>query len=65
MVNEQCQRLMGLLPDDALRDIARRRLAGYTNAEIAASLGVMERTIERRLALIRDYWAQAVGQKDD
>jgi DNA-directed RNA polymerase specialized sigma24 family protein len=60
-VNEQCQRLMNLLPDEQMREIARRRLEGYTNAEIAEALGVVERTVERRLGLIRNYWAAEVA----
>jgi DNA-directed RNA polymerase specialized sigma24 family protein len=63
-VNEQCQRLMTLLPDDKLREVARRRLEGYTNAEIAEALGVMERTIERRIALIRNFWSREIGGQD-
>ena len=57
-IGEQCDRLMALLPDDQLRTIARRRLEGYKNAEIAKELGVIERTIERRLSLIRSLWSE-------
>ena len=56
-------RLMGVRPDDQLRQIARRRLKGYTNAEIAKELGVIERTVERRLQLIRSLWVGEL-QKD-
>ncbi len=55
---ERCQRLMGRLRDDQMREIARRKLEGYNNAEIAKELDVVERTIERRLGMIRDYWAK-------
>jgi DNA-directed RNA polymerase specialized sigma24 family protein len=55
---EQCDRLMALLTDDQLRQIARRRLEGYTNAEIAKELGVIERTVERRLQLVRSLWSE-------
>jgi DNA-directed RNA polymerase specialized sigma24 family protein len=57
-MNEQCDRLMAALTDDQLRQIARRRLEGYTNAEIAKELGVIERTVERRLQLIRSLWSE-------
>jgi DNA-directed RNA polymerase specialized sigma24 family protein len=57
-ISEECQRLMGALSDDQLRQIARRRLEGYTNAEIAAELGIIERTVERRLQLIRALWRE-------
>ena len=57
-MSERCQRLMIVLPDEQLREIARRRLEGYTNAEIAKELNVVERTIERRLQLIRSLWSE-------
>ncbi|TWT86545.1 ECF sigma factor [Pseudobythopirellula maris] len=56
-MQEECQRLMSSLPDDTLRDIAQRKLEGCTNAEIASQLGVVERTVERKLGLIRTTWA--------
>jgi DNA-directed RNA polymerase specialized sigma24 family protein len=61
---EECDRLMGLLPDDDLRTIARRRLEGYKNSEIAQEIGVMERTIERRLHLIRSIWEAGLRTDD-
>ncbi len=58
IVNEQCDRLFATLFDDQLRLIARRRLEGHSNAEIAKELGVVERTVERRLQLIRSLWGE-------
>jgi DNA-directed RNA polymerase specialized sigma24 family protein len=55
-VNEECQLLMNRLPDDQFRRIARLKLEGYTNAEIAADLDVVERTVERKLEIIRSIW---------
>ncbi|NOZ39770.1 MAG: RNA polymerase subunit sigma-70 [Planctomycetes bacterium] len=55
-INEQCEALMNRLSDDKLRLIAHRKLEGYTNEEIAQELGVVERTVERKLALIRSTW---------
>ncbi len=57
---EQCNRLMELLTDDPMRQIARRRLEGYNNAEIAKELGVVERTVERRVQLIRGIWLEVL-----
>jgi DNA-directed RNA polymerase specialized sigma24 family protein len=57
-MTEECDRLMVRLGDDGLRTIARRRLDGFTNAEIALELGVIERTVERRLQLIRAIWLE-------
>jgi DNA-directed RNA polymerase specialized sigma24 family protein len=57
-IQEECQRLMDKLPDDTLRQIARWKLEGWTNAEAAEKLSVAERTIERKLGLIRSIWSQ-------
>jgi DNA-directed RNA polymerase specialized sigma24 family protein len=54
-VAEQCQRLLGSLNDE-LRSIALKKMEGYTNAEIAAELGCVTSTVERRLKLIRAVW---------
>lgn len=43
------------LPDERLREIAKMRIEGHTTKEIADTLRVTPRTIERRLALIRGY----------
>ncbi|TWU00358.1 ECF sigma factor [Botrimarina colliarenosi] len=58
-MQEEMRRLMGVLPDDTLRLIAGRKLEGYSSAEIANEIGVVERTVERKLALIRASWAPA------
>jgi RNA polymerase sigma factor (sigma-70 family) len=57
-IQEECQRLMSALGDDKLRQIARWKLEGWTNAEAAKELGVAERTVERKLGLIRSIWSQ-------
>ena len=57
-VTEECQRLLDLLQDEALRRIALQKLAGYTNSEIAVELDVVERTIERKLGRIRKLWGK-------
>jgi DNA-directed RNA polymerase specialized sigma24 family protein len=55
-VADECRRLLGLLGDEALRRVAQRKLEGYTNAEIAAELGCVESTVERKLQRIRRLW---------
>jgi DNA-directed RNA polymerase specialized sigma24 family protein len=55
-IAEECQRLLGLLTDPTLRTIALRKMEGFTNAEVAAELGVVPRTVERKLNLIRRLW---------
>lgn len=55
-MQEEVARLLAQLPDDTLRLVAVRKLEGCTSSEIAAELGVVERTIERKLSLIRACW---------
>lgn len=55
---EQARRLLGALEKDSLKQVARKKLEGYTNREIAEQLGVIERTVERRLVLIRKTWLE-------
>ncbi len=53
---EAVDRLFDKLADDQLRQIALRKLEGYTNEEIAAKIGRSLPTVERRLRLIRERW---------
>jgi len=62
-VTEEFERLMALLADDELREIAVARLEGFTNEDIAQRLNVTSRTVERRLNLIRRLWEQ--DQQDE
>ena len=57
MLAENCERLLGSL-EPAQRQIARLKLDGHANAEIAGQLGCGLRTVERRLELIRRIWDQ-------
>ncbi len=63
-MEEQLHQLMDLLPDETVRKIASRKLEGWTNAEIAEELGVVERTVERKLSLVRSCW-QSNDQEDE
>lgn len=56
IVEEEFERLLGLLENEALRDIAMLKLEGYTNLEIAEKLDKHVRSIERKLQLIRKHW---------
>lgn len=53
---EECERLMNLLSDDSLRQVAQLKLEGFTNEEIAEKLQCAPRTIERKLNKIREDW---------
>lgn len=53
--------LIEQLPEPMLRSIALMRLEGLSVEEIAGSLDVVPRTIERKLARIRQIWLDAAG----
>jgi DNA-directed RNA polymerase specialized sigma24 family protein len=53
---DACQRLLDLLENDELRQIAIWKLAGHTNEAIRVQLGCSLATVERILAHIRETW---------
>jgi DNA-directed RNA polymerase specialized sigma24 family protein len=53
---EEWQRLLDRLGDNTLRSVAIKKMEGHTNDEIAGLLGVVPRTVERKLRLIRELW---------
>jgi RNA polymerase sigma factor (sigma-70 family) len=55
-VAENYRRLLALLEDPELQTVARYRMEGCTSKEIATALDCTQRTVERRLHLIRDIW---------
>jgi DNA-directed RNA polymerase specialized sigma24 family protein len=56
MVAEACRRRLGGRPDEAPRTVARMKLEGYTDDEVADRLGCGGQTITRELAVIRKAW---------
>lgn len=54
---DECRMLMEKLDDPLLREIAGWKMEGFSNEEIAERLGRNVRTVERKLALIRECWA--------
>jgi DNA-directed RNA polymerase specialized sigma24 family protein len=54
---DEYRRLIGRLGDPTLQSVATCKLEGYTNDEIAARLGCVTSTVERKLARIRGVWA--------
>ena len=62
-VAEQVERLLAMLTED-LRTVAVMKLEGFTNAEIGDRFGIVERSVERKLARIRIEWDAAADGGD-
>ena len=58
MMAEEVDRLLQLLEDAQLKQLAIGKMEGFSNADMAQQLGCSLRTIERRLRLIREKYAQ-------
>ncbi|MEM8710648.1 MAG: ECF-type sigma factor [Planctomycetota bacterium] len=58
VVADETDHLIDLLGDEELKTIARGKLDGLGNDELAHQLGYTTRTVERRLALIRRTWRE-------
>jgi RNA polymerase sigma factor (sigma-70 family) len=56
-VAEQYQRLLDLLGDDTLRQVAVWKMEGLTNDEVAGRLDCSRRTVARKLEMIRLTWS--------
>jgi DNA-directed RNA polymerase specialized sigma24 family protein len=59
-VNDELERLLAILSEPELKQIARWKLENYANEEIATKLDCALRTIERKLQRIRDLWKHEV-----
>jgi DNA-directed RNA polymerase specialized sigma24 family protein len=59
-VAEESRRLLDSLPDAGLRAVAVWKMEGLTSDEIAARLGCVPRTVERKLRVIRGLWQQEI-----
>lgn len=53
---EEHQRLLRRLRDDRVREVALRRMEGYTIEEIARQMQISTRTVQRKLQLIEEEW---------
>ena len=58
LVADECRRLLDRLGDETLQSVAVWKMEGETNAAIAARLGCVAKTVERKLRRIRDLWAR-------
>jgi DNA-directed RNA polymerase specialized sigma24 family protein len=61
LMAEECGRLLDRLGDEGLRAVAVCKMEGHSNEEVADRLGCALRTVERKLALIRDFWEQELA----
>ena len=61
IVVEEYRRLRDGLKSEALRQVLDLRLEGYTREEIAERLGCAERTVKRKLELIREAWLEGAS----
>jgi DNA-directed RNA polymerase specialized sigma24 family protein len=62
-VSEEFDRLLQMLPNEEYMELVILKLEGHTNQEIAANWNKAERTVERKLNLIRQIWGQEIGTK--
>jgi DNA-directed RNA polymerase specialized sigma24 family protein len=58
---DEFERLLQLLGDPELAQVAQRRLEGSSVEEIAGQLGYASRSIKRKLQLIRTIWEKEIG----
>jgi RNA polymerase sigma factor (sigma-70 family) len=58
-VAEEFQRLLQLLDDEVLQDVAVFLMEGYTVKEIGARLNCSRRSVSRMLATIRPLWEES------
>jgi RNA polymerase sigma factor (sigma-70 family) len=61
---DECRRLLELLDEPELRQIALWKVEGYTTEEIAARLECVPRTVERKLSRIRMLWEAELKDLD-
>lgn len=52
--------LLSKLRDQNLREVAKQRLEGFTNEEIAKSLGISVHSVGRKVKLIRQTWMSEI-----
>lgn len=57
MITERCAQMLESLEDEQLQAIAIMKTAGSNNQEIADSMGLSLRSVERRLVQIREIWS--------
>ena len=61
---DECRRLLDLLDEPELQQIALWKVEGQTNDEIATRLNCVPRTVERKLRRIRALWKDELEELD-
>ena len=64
-MQESLEQFFSHLGVGRLRELAVAKLEGYSNAELAQRFACSERTIERRLHLIREKCHQELFEEDE
>jgi len=62
VLQEDYEQLMNLLRNDEMRQVAQWRMEGHSTADIAQKLNLSERSVRRKLDLIRDTWLERVEE---
>jgi RNA polymerase sigma factor (sigma-70 family) len=57
LLQEEFETRLGELQEERLKQIALYKMSGYTNSEIATKLECSERSVERKLVIIRRRWS--------
>lgn len=60
VMDEQQQAMFGALPDPSQQAVARLRLEGHGNEDIAEKLNMSLRSVERKLKVIREIWTTVI-----
>ncbi len=63
-LEEQYVWLLGKLRNAQLREIAILRIEGYTLLEVSRKVGIGQRSVERKLQLIRNQWKRELLEQD-
>jgi RNA polymerase sigma factor (sigma-70 family) len=61
---DECRRLLDMLDEPELRQIALWKVEGHTNEEIAGRLDCVPRTVERKVRRIRTLWKHELEELD-
>ncbi len=64
LVAEESQRMLAGLKDDTLAQIAIWKMDGLTDQEVADKLNCAVRTVERKVARIRETWSRKTHLND-